>query len=410
MKKIFFSLVAIAALAACTKSEVAYDDTPQEIGFVAVANNITKAPVSGTTYPTNLNLYVNAYTKDVENSATTPNYIANGEFTHINTYGNINTSATGNDAATHVWGGGTSSDSRHPYYWPNEKTLHFSGYSKSGNIGATSNAATASYNPSTDELTITDYTPGTGFATIDGATVTTANDLMWFPSTKYTKEAGYDKNTKYVPVNMYHTCSWITFLVQGDAVTGNSTSTYTITELKINGVDNTANVVCTGNTLLQQNTIPDYVVWTNNTTQEETYTVTVHDNGVQLALTYSESSTQPKNLETGNTSNTGGNIVVIPQSLPFPTTTEGKTTYSGGPTITLKYKYESPASTATNRVYIEETFSNLPLTIDSTTSANNKWEPGKHYVYTITVKATEILIAPTPIDWTAGTTGNVTVE
>ena len=42
MKKIFISLLAVAALAACTKSEVAYE-APAEIGFAPFTGNITKA-------------------------------------------------------------------------------------------------------------------------------------------------------------------------------------------------------------------------------------------------------------------------------------------------------------------------------------------------------------------------------
>ena len=63
MKKIFFSIMAVAALAACTKSEVAYE-APAEIGFKAVAGNITKTAVDGDVYPTTLNMYVFAETTD----------------------------------------------------------------------------------------------------------------------------------------------------------------------------------------------------------------------------------------------------------------------------------------------------------------------------------------------------------
>ena len=109
MKKIFFSFVALAALAACTKSEVAYDDTPQEIGFSVVAGNITKSPVSGNAFPQGLNLFVNAFTSDWgdETEENTPNYFANEEFVHrVNNTGK--------------WGGVK------PQYWPNETALYFS--------------------------------------------------------------------------------------------------------------------------------------------------------------------------------------------------------------------------------------------------------------------------------------------
>lgn len=356
MKKFFLSVLAVAALASCTKMDTAYE-APQEIGFVAVGNNITKAPVSGTTYPEELNLYVNAYVHSTT-SPTSPDYINNGEFTHRDAQ------VSGKE----VWGGVT------PYYWPNEKTLHFSGYSKSGSF------TSAAYNPSTDELTITGYNPG-------NAAASGANDLMWFPSTKYTLAGGYNKSTSYVPVSMYHTCSWITFMVQGDITTGASNSSYKITSLTMNGVDMTANVTCTGNASLAQATIPTYVSWSNNEDQFETYTVSVYVGGVELKNTYqAENSTTPKNIETNATTTTGGNIVVIPQ-MPG--------------TIDLAWTYTSTANST-----ISDSATGLSLSLGDDSS----WLPGKHYIYTITIKANEILIAPAPVDWTDMGNNNVTVE
>ena len=359
MKKIFLSVLAVAALASCTKMDTAYE-APQEIGFVAVGNNITKAPVSGTTYPEELNMYVNAYVHSTT-APTSPDYISNGEFTH----------RTDKVEGKDVWGGMTT-----PYYWPNEKTLHFSGYSKSGNAIASN----ASYNPANDVLSVTNYSPGVG--TAEGA-----NDLMWFPSTKYTQPNGYGKTTKYVPVNMYHTCSWITFMVQGDITTGATNSSYKITSLTMNGVDMTANVTCTGNDALAQATIPSYVVWTSNTDQTEVYNVGVNGTGVELKGTYtSETSKSPRNIETNATTTTGGNIVVIPQ-MPG--------------TIDLAWTYTSAANST-----ISDSATGLSLSLGD----DSPWLPGKHYVYTITIKANEILIAPTPVEWTDGANSNVIVE
>lgn len=348
MKKIFFSVVAIAALAACTKSEVAYEPT-DEIGFMAVAGNMTKAPISGTTYPTSLDLYVNAFTSDATDA---PNYFTDILFTH---------------KADNKWRGVPSQ------YWPNETALYFSGYSKSGSF------TSASYVPSTDKLTINEYAPGVG-------TDFGANDLMWFPKTEaYTRERG--KNG--VTANMYHTCSWITFMIQGDETTGTSTSTYKITSLKMNGLDLTAKVVCTGDADLSQNTLSTYVVWSDNVEQTESYIVTVPADGVSLASTYtSESSKAPKNLETNATTTTGGNIVVIPQKPG---------------SIDLAWTYKS-----TTTADIPDSATGLSLKLNDDNTLN--WEPGKHYVYTITIKANEILIAPTPVDWVNDVNHGVTVE
>ena len=57
MKKIFFSLVALAALAACSKYEVEYTDN-MELSFAPVSKLSTKAAVADTDYPDALNMYV----------------------------------------------------------------------------------------------------------------------------------------------------------------------------------------------------------------------------------------------------------------------------------------------------------------------------------------------------------------
>ena len=329
MKKIFFSIVAIAAIAACTKSEVAYEQ-PAEIGFKAVAGNITKTAVDGDVYPTTLNMFVFAQTTD--NTATTANYIANGEFVH----------RTDKVDGTDVWGGVI------PYYWPNTKNLHFAGYSKSGNV----TDATVAYNAKTDVLTIGGYTPGTG----------TDNDLMFFPSTKTTNSAGYDKNTDFVEVDMLHTCSWISFYVKGDDVTGATGSTYKVTDLTITGIDATADLTCTGAD----------VSWDDNDDADATAAV-LASGAVALSTTAAMAETTPNST------------VLIPQ-VPG--------------SLNVTYTYTSPAGQT-----VSETVTGLSLKLTkdtedaATATGPTSWEAGKHYIYTITIKANEILIAPTPVDW-----------
>lgn len=354
MKKIIFSLLAVAALAACTKTEVTYD-APAEIGFNVVAGNITKAVVDGTTYPTSLNMRVYAWTES--SSAQNADYIANGEFKYRQ---QIN----GTDGSTNVWGGVT------PYYWPNVNKLYFAGYSASGN--AYENAA---YDCQNDILTITDYKPG-----MDGA-----NDLMWFPKTS----ESYGKETDYVPVSMYHTCAWITFLVKGDEVTSDTNNPYTITSLKMTEVAQKGTVKCSTTTTTTTTTTPT-ITWSNISETDE-YTVTLgNDNGIALTETAKDVETdKPYAVANGITSS---NIVVIPQ-------TPGK--------LTLTYTYKSSTGTE-----ISEPVTDLDLALAkdaSDTEGPTQWEPGKHYIYTITIKANEILVAPTPVDWT-DSNWNITVE
>ena len=332
--------MAVAALAACTKSEVAYE-APAEIGFSVVAGNITKAVVDGTTYPTDLNMFIYAWTEG--STAAAADYIANGEFEYRKAID-----------GTNVWGGET------PYYWPNVNKLYFAGYSASGNA-----STKAEYNCQSDLLTITDYTPGN----------TGANDLMWFPKT----DDSYGKSTTFVPVSMYHTCAWVTFLVKGDEVTSNVDNPYTITELKMTAVDQTATVKCS-------NATNPKIVWSANTDKTGTdaeYGVTLKNGSIALTQTAKDVETDAAYAAAQGT--TSSNIVVIPQ-------VPGK--------LNLTYTYKS----STNAT-ITETVENLDLaltkeTADATTATGpGSWEAGKHYIYTITIKANEILIAPTPVDW-----------
>lgn len=364
MKKIIYILTA-ATLISCTKNEVAYEQT-NEIGFTAVAGNITKAVVDGDEYPTGLNMYVFAWTTDYAPTATqnSPNYINNGEFAYKE-----------EKSGTKVWGG-----SPQKYYWPNTKKLHFAGCSKSGNLDDPQTVAVEGpkpvYNCFTDELTITGYSPLYG-------TAAGANDLMWFTSAEYSATAanGYDKDTDYVPVNMYHTCSWITFIVKGETATQN----YKVTEIKMINIDQTATVTC-----------DPTIKWTGNTDKTNTsdnptdYAITLPTGGITIGTT-------GVNVETNDattTKNTGGNIVVIPQ-------VPGK--------LCLKYTYESSTGAEITEKIEGDKALDLKITTDATDS-NNKWEPGKHYIYTITIKANEILIAPTPKPWGDPTNGNITVE
>lgn len=335
MKKIFISFLAVAALAACTKSGVTYDE-PAEIGFKAVAGNITKAAIDGDVYPDNLNMYVYAYTTG--NTAATADYIVKGEFKHKSAVD-----------GTQVWGGIT------PYYWPNTKNLHFAGLSKSGNAAT----ATVAYNCTSDVLTISGYS----------AKGTDDNDLMYFPSTKATQPNGFDRNDKYVPVEMYHTCAWLSFYVKGDTVTGADGSTYKVTGLTVTGIDDTADLTCTGTT----------VAWANNTATDATVDVLTSGN-VALTQTAALAETAPNST------------IVIPQ-------TPGK--------LSVTYSYTSPAGTT-----ITETKDDLDLALAVDADDNkgpNQWKAGQHYIYTITIKANEILIAPKPLDWD-DENWNITVE
>lgn len=220
MKKILLPLIGLAALAACTKSEVQYEPAG-EIGFAPVSKLNTKAAVDGTDYPDALNMFVFANageTTDAFPAGYDEPYFANAEFIH----------AERTDLSDNIFGGKT------PYYWPNVKKLIFSGYSKSGNVASLTTSPQYSYNQanSTWVIDIKGYNPGTG------TNASGDNDLMWFPTTT----SSYGKQTEAVEVVMKHACAWITINIKGDDVTGASGTTWKIKNLTVDTLSTSGDV------------------------------------------------------------------------------------------------------------------------------------------------------------------------
>ena len=114
-------MMAVAALAACTKSEVQYEPAG-EIAFAPVAKNVTKsvAGYEGETFdgvfPTNVNLYVFANASNDAGTAWDAPYFENAKFVY-NESKDVNTAVKGAYAGDPT------------RYWPNVKTLKFAGYS-----------------------------------------------------------------------------------------------------------------------------------------------------------------------------------------------------------------------------------------------------------------------------------------
>lgn len=337
--RILISLIVAAALAACTKSAVEYE-TAGDIGFVPATGKMTKsaAGATGTSYPTNLNMYI--YATSVGNAGGAADYIDGGEFWYSHA-----------DNGTNLWEG-----KDYDYPWPNTFNLHFAGYSKSGNIGV-EDGTVAAYNFGQDKLTITGYSPGT--ETAEGA-----NDLMYFPSTKTGTPEGFGKNPGTVPVEMKHTCSWISFIVKGDELsTGTESSTYTVDEIKISGIYTTGNLTCTGTD----------IEWDFKASETPTYYQTTTQTVLSSSKPLAGTAITPLIAE-----DVPNNTILIPQK-------PGK--------LELRYTGSGTAYNLTGDKALD-----LKITTDPNDAAN-LWEPGKHYTYTITIKANEIQINPNPILW-----------
>lgn len=333
MKKIFFSLIAVAAIAACTKSEVAFEQT-DAIGFQVVTGKMTKAAVADNVYPEDLNMYVFAMTDNGGVANTTADYLKNAEFAEV---------------LEDLWGGWLN-DEAYPYYWPNVKKLFFAGVSKSGNVN---NGAVPAYNSGT--ITIEGYQPGVGTDALGD------NDLMWFPTT----EDSYGKGTVSVPVVMKHACSWITVKMAGDQWTAGR---YTITDIHIEGLTTKGDVAL--------NAAADWTLSTDAADKNKTYSVYSNTTGKALSTTATAEGFE----------NIVNNTIVLPEQVPG--------------ILSITYHFTSQAGEK-----IEETVTgSLKFDGDET------WVAGTHYTYTVTIGASQILIAPTVETWTPSGDHAVTVQ
>ena len=359
MKKIFFSLVALAALAACSKSEVEYDEPSGEVGFTPVASNITKAAlgVDDNTYPIaqNIGIWSN-YDGDVAHGSTVNYntqfkvaYIEDKQFTYHTTTNPVS------------WAGVT------PYYWPTNGSLVFAGYSMTApdtpGTEAPAVGTSRSYSFSSDELKINGYTQSTDPAN--------TFDLLWFGRTG--TSFNLRNQAAAVPVMFSHALSWITINVVGEGVVLDPNNTWKVTSVVINKVANTGNVTCKG-------TGANAAEWKDLSAQENTITVWTGSQPL-------ESTAKP--IET-----TENGTLVIPQTPQ---------------TLTVKYTYKTPAG-----VVIEEE-STVSLSLTGAKDASNNeitytdWQSGTHYTYTLKFTQTEILISPTVEGW-AEVNQNVTVN
>lgn len=345
MKKILLPLLCLAALAACTKSEVQYE-APSEISFVSVSKMATKAAVDGTNYPEKLNMYVFANAGldtdadgMVELTECTEAYFSNAEFEH------------GDNDATGVFGGVI------PYYWPNVKSLYFAGVSKSGNINATTDGSVPTMDFSTNTLTIEDYKPLTGTTTAGD------NDLMYFTATGPHKKPTTSNSA--VDVTMEHACSWITVKVAGNE---NSIETgMAIKDLTIKNLSTSGKVVICP-------TATTKVDWTEST--DKTGTFNLHSNADENSKGTNGTLLTTKYVDLLKSTN----AIVVPQAPA---------------TLFVTYEYISQPANGTQAAIVVEETKDIKLEYNGTA----EWQPGYHYTYQLLITAEEILLKPIATDW-----------
>ena len=195
MKKIIFSIAAAAmAMAACTQTDVVYEDG-SEIGLVPVNYTATKlnyGPVDGTDYPTteSFGVFAQHTTSNAQTSL-------NGDTGTLSPY-LVKAGFKEDDAESGIWTGTPD-----PYYWPRTGSLYFAGYSPLGTTG------TLSYDfntNNTQNLNIDGFEQGP-YVYTDGTSVPAGYgmiDLMWF-------DADASSNTGTVAATFNHALTYLTF-------------------------------------------------------------------------------------------------------------------------------------------------------------------------------------------------------
>lgn len=196
MKKIIISLLAIAAVAACAKTEDAYVESQSEIKMAPVTSLTTKAEfdgaIDGIQYPADEMFTVNAYWTG--NSVVDKTYLEHKVFKKSGQY----------------WAGKDD-----VYYWPKNGTLRFAAYSPSTVRGV-------QHFPDTDTYVV-DYEQTNNTA----KTV----DFMVSPITvPYTAHTAAEN----VAVVFEHTLAWITLKVK--AANADAAEAFLVHEMIINDV------------------------------------------------------------------------------------------------------------------------------------------------------------------------------
>ena len=246
MKKIFYSLLAVAALASCAKTGEVYEDNQAEIKIKPATALATKANVlaaiDGTEYPVAENFDVYGYWA---------NEPAGSNFTEATVYLGIDGPAVEFTNKGAYWGGVTT------YFWPKNGSLRFAAYSPS--------SVDMAHDLATDTYTVEGYT--------QPATTATTWDLLVAPTSKsYTAMTAAEN----VSVVFEHALSWITVKVV--AKDAEAAKAFDIKKVTINDVVNVADftAVMSGEKSmtwdLTDTTVP-YVVYEGSQAVTETATV-----------------------------------------------------------------------------------------------------------------------------------------
>ena len=211
MKKIFYSLLAVAALASCVKSEAVYTEDNSEIKIKPATALATKAnqlaAIDGTEYPVAENFDVYGYWKDEPAGST---------FTEGTVYLGLDKKAVEFTNKGNYWGG-----KENVYYWPKNGSLRFAAYSPS--------SVDMLHDLATDTYTVDGY--------VQPNETAKTWDLLVAPTSKsYTSMTAAEN----VSVVFEHALSWITVKVV--AKDAEAAKAFDLKKVTINNVVTTADL------------------------------------------------------------------------------------------------------------------------------------------------------------------------
>lgn len=359
MKKIFFAIAAVAALASCAKSEVEFTPDQQEIAIAPLTENRTKAMVAKTEFP-NENFAVWAFYKQVAKGTSVADWQSSSALQTV--YIDNKPFAPKTTDNGKLWGGVTT------YFWPKEGSLMFAGY-----YPVDMKSVTYTFDSTVNKMTVAGYTPGdyqtTGFVNTTGTTY--VEDFMYFNMTAASCDASTTgpQNSvttgNHVDVVFRHALSWLTVVLKKDADTP-AGATITVKDVYFTKVNTTGTGVV--------NNSPDTsadpaetneISWETTTDETEVYVLGGSAEGADntTALTDDYTCQQP---------------ILIPQEM------------DGDIVITYEIKSsDDSAFTETKTIKLS----------DLNNSDADTWQPGKKYTYTVTIGTSEILIDPAITTW-----------
>ena len=340
MKKLVLAVLALGAVAACTKSNVQYEQ-PGEISLHPVAQKATKVfgAIDGNEYDPSETFNVWAWWSNADPAVTLTEYTG-----YTTQYINQGTFINKADS----WGGKIS------YYWPTTGSLVFAGYSPA----SVSSNGTYNYVPATKTLTIS------GFR--QPSDVTETIDLMWFDIT----DGSYRQNPQDsgVPVVFQHALSWLTF--NFNLKDANTPQSWEIKSVQLKNIETQGDFdAVKGN--------DEDTKWKSHT---DTKDITVYSSDPEAyKLTYDADGTILENTTDKN------GVLIIPQSC-----APASGTTPAAAELYIEYILTANSAPITTNI-------TLPL---NPGEDDTEWKPGKHYTYNITFGAkNEILISPTVTDW-----------